>query len=61
MTAQHDHYLEKVRVVKEDMACSKVPNKETLDAMKELDEGKGHSFDSIEDFWKQVEISPRAL
>lgn len=31
----------------------KVPNKETLKAMKELDEGKGHSFESLDDFWEQ--------
>lgn len=39
---------------------SKIPNKETLAAMKELDEGGGHSFDSIEDFWEQMGIDPNA-
>lgn len=38
----------------------KVPNKETLAAMKELDEGGGHSFGSIDDFWEQMGINPNA-
>jgi hypothetical protein len=33
----------------------KIPNKETLAAMKEIDEGGGHSFESLEDFWKQMD------
>lgn len=37
-----------------------VPNEETLAAMKEVDEGKGHSFESIEDFWEQIGIDPHA-
>lgn len=37
-----------------------IPNKETLSAMKELDEGGGHSFESIEDFWEQLGINPSA-
>ncbi len=35
-------------------------NKETLAAMKELDEGGGHSFESMEDFWRQMGINPNA-
>ncbi len=38
----------------------KIPNKETLAAMKELDEGSGHSFESMEDFWEQMGIDPNA-
>ncbi len=34
------------------------PNKDTLAAMKELDEGGGHSFDSIDDFWEQMGMNP---
>lgn len=37
------------------------PNKDTLAAMKELDdEGSGHSFESIDDFWEQMGIDPNA-
>ena len=39
---------------------SKAPNKETFEAMKELDEGKGHSFESLDDFWEQMGINPNA-
>jgi hypothetical protein len=38
----------------------KVPNDETLAAMKELDEGKGFHCKSIEDFWEKMEIDPNA-
>jgi|EndMetStandDraft_5_1072996.scaffolds.fasta_scaffold38331_4 alpha-mannosidase len=37
-----------------------LPNKETLAAMNELDEGGGHSFDSMEDFWEQMGMNPNA-
>jgi hypothetical protein len=37
-----------------------IPNQETLKAMKELDEGGGHFFESNEDFWKQIGIDPNA-
>jgi alpha-mannosidase len=48
-------------MAKEEMAPkSKKPNKETLAAMKELDEGEGHSFDSLDDFWEQMGIDPNA-
>ncbi len=48
-------------IAKEEVAAkSKMPNKETLSAMKELDEGGGHPFDSMEDFWKQMGINPDA-
>lgn len=36
------------------------PNKETLASMKELDEGGGHPFESVEDFWGQMGINPDA-
>jgi hypothetical protein len=36
------------------------PNKDTRNAMKELDEGGGHSFDSHEDFWEQMGMNPDA-
>jgi hypothetical protein len=39
---------------------AKTPNKKTLEAMKELDEGGGYSFDSFDDFWKQMGIDPNA-
>lgn len=39
---------------------TKIPNQETLAAMKELDEGGGHSFESLEDFWEQMDINPHA-
>lgn len=45
---------------KEIVNQSKVPNKETLAAMKELDEGGGHSFESLDDFWEQMGINPNA-
>ena len=38
----------------------KTPNKETLAAMQELDESGGHSFESLDDFWKQMGINPNA-
>lgn len=45
---------------KEMTVKSKTPNKDTLAAMKELDEGDGHAFESIEDFWEQMGIDPNA-
>lgn len=39
---------------------SKKPNKETLTAINEVEEGKGHSFDSLDDFWKQMGIDLNA-
>lgn len=48
-------------IAKEEMTAKpKIPNKETLAAMKELDEGGGHSFESLEDFWEQMGINPNA-
>jgi len=38
----------------------KKPNKETLEAMKELDEGRGTRCTSINDFWEQMGINPNA-
>ena len=46
-------------MAKKEMANkSKIPNEETLEAMKELDEGGGHSFESMEDFWGQLGMNP---
>lgn len=39
---------------------SKMPNKKTKAAMKELEEGGGHSFKTLEDFWEQMGINPNA-
>ena len=38
----------------------KTPNKETLEAMKEIDEGGGIECDSIDDFWKKMGIDRSA-
>ncbi|MGZ3634327.1 MAG: hypothetical protein ACXVAJ_08400 [Parachlamydiaceae bacterium] len=43
--------------VREDFPEFKKPNKETLEAMKEIDEGGGIECDSIDDFWKKMGIS----
>lgn len=48
-------------MAKEEMTKkTKTPNKETLAAMKELDEGGGHSFESLDDFWEQMGMNPNA-
>lgn len=40
---------------------NKTPNNKTLAAIKELDEeAAGHSFESLDDFWKQMGINPNA-
>lgn len=39
---------------------AKRPNKKTLAAMKEVDEGGGHAFESLDDFWEQMGIDPNA-
>jgi hypothetical protein len=36
----------------------KVPNKETIEAMKEIDEEGGVLCDSIQDFWEQMGVTP---
>ena len=36
------------------------PNKTTFEAMRESKEKKGVKCDSLEDFWKQMEMSPDA-
>lgn len=36
------------------------PNKETLAAMKELDEGRGIHCDSLDDFWEKMGMNPHA-
>jgi hypothetical protein len=41
----------------EEAENKKTPNKETLEAMKESEEGGGIKCDSIEDFWEKMEIS----
>ena len=38
----------------------KKPNKETREAMKELDEGLGTQCESLEDFWEKMRINPNA-
>ena len=38
----------------------KTPNNETLEAMKECEEGRGIKCDSIEDFWKKMGMKPSA-
>lgn len=38
----------------------KTPNKETLEAMKESEEGRGIKCESIEDFWKKMGMKPSA-
>ena len=40
---------------KEEMSA-KIPNDETIAAMKELDEGKGTHHSSIEEFWADMGI-----
>lgn len=48
-------------MAKEEMVTkSKIPNKDTLEAMKELDEGRGTHCKSLDDFWEQMEINPDA-
>ena len=48
-------------LTKEEMSKKpKTPNKKTRKAMQELDEGEGHSFESLEDFWEQMGINPHA-
>ncbi len=39
---------------------SKKPNKETLAAMKELDEGRGIEYASMDDFWADMGVKPSA-
>jgi len=36
------------------------PNRETLDAMKEARDGKGTTYESMDDFWKEMGVKPRA-
>lgn len=38
----------------------KTPNKETLEAMKECEEGRGIKCESIEDFWDKMGMKPSA-
>jgi hypothetical protein len=38
----------------------KKPNKETREAMKELDEGLGTQCESLEDFWEKMGMNPNA-
>lgn len=39
---------------------SKKPNKTTLDAHKEALAGKGTSYETMDDFWADMGVSPRA-
>jgi hypothetical protein len=39
---------------------SNKPNKKTLAAMKELDEGKGIEYSSMDDFWADMGVKPSA-
>jgi len=41
-------------------AKKKKPNKKTLAAHKDALEGKGTSYESIDDFWEDMGVSPRA-
>lgn len=43
-------------MAREEMANK--PNKATIEAMKELDDGGGHSFGSMKDFWGKMGINP---
>lgn len=36
------------------------PNRQTLEAMKEAREGKGTVYESMDDFWKEMGVKPRA-
>lgn len=53
-----EYFLSKAK--EEILKSSKTSRKTTLEAMKELDGGGGHSFGSLEDFWNQMGINPDA-
>lgn len=38
----------------------KTPNADTLEAMNEIDEGRGMRCDSLDDFWEQMGVKPSA-
>ncbi len=38
----------------------KTPNKDTLEAMREIDEGRGIRCESLDDFWEQMGVAPSA-
>lgn len=38
----------------------KVPNKETIEALKESREKKLKSYKTLDDFWEEMEIDPNA-
>lgn len=46
--------------LRKDFPDSHLPNKKTLESMKELDEGRGVHCSSIEDFWKKMGMNPHA-
>ena len=46
--------------LRRDFPVSKKPNKDTLEAMKEIEEGGGIDCDSIDDFWKKMGIDRSA-
>lgn len=37
-----------------------IPNKETREAMREIDEGRGVRCESLDDFWEQMGVRPSA-
>lgn len=39
----------------------KTPNKETIEAMRECEEGRGIKCESIEDFWEKMGLKPNAI
>lgn len=45
---------------KEKAKKTKIPNRKTLEAIKELEEGRGTRCKSLDDFWKKVGIDPNA-
>lgn len=46
--------------VRADFPKKRKPNKETMEAIQELREGRGIMCESIDDFWEKMGMSPRA-
>lgn len=44
--------------LRKDFPGFQTPNKETVESMKELDEGRGIHCSSIEDFWEKMGMNP---
>lgn len=55
--SQHHHH-DRAKVTKD--FPEKTPNKETQEAMKESEEGRGIKCESIEDLWKKMGMKPSA-